>query len=151
MTEIKTIEAFLANKEIAVIGASTNKKKLGNLILTALAQKGVKVFPVNPKHSEIEEKKCYPDTKSLPASIKAAVISTHPEATEKIIENIYLENNISYIWFQPGSENPKIISATLQKGLNVIQKVCILMFVKPSSFPHNIHRFFKKVFGKYPR
>lgn len=151
MVALKNIEDFLINKEIAVIGASTNKKKFGNIIMRSLKEKGFDVFPVNPSADEIEGVKCFPDTHNLPGSVKAAILVIKPEGTIKIIENICKEKNISNVWFQQGSENSKAILVAKQNNLNIIQNECILMFIKPSVFPHSIHRFFKKIFGKYPK
>lgn len=151
MITLKIIEDFLQNKEIAVIGASSNKKKFGNIILRFLKARGFNVYPVNPGLNEIEGVKCFPDTKSLPSAVKSAVFVTKPEVTEIVIENICKEKIITDVWFQHGSESNKALLAAKQNGLNVINKECIIMFTKPSGFPHSFHRFFKKVLRKYPK
>lgn len=151
MITLKNIEDFLRNKEIAVIGASANKKKFGNIILRFLKVRGFNVFPVNPDVKEIEGIKCFPDTKSLPAIVKSAVLITKPEVTEIVIDNICEEKIITEVWFQQGSESNIAIETARKNGLNAINNECIIMFTKPSGFPHNIHRFVKKTFGNYPK
>lgn len=151
MTTLKNIEDFLRNKEIAVIGASNNKKKFGNIIFRSLKEKGFDVFPVNPVSSEIEGIKSYSDTASLPPQITAAVFLTKPEITVRMIEKICNENRITHVWFQQGSENPVATTNAIQHGLNVITGECILMFIHSQHFPHNIHKFFKKAFGRFPK
>ncbi len=151
MITLKIIEDFLQDKEIAVIGASANKKKFGNIILRYLVARGFNVFPVNPVVKEIEGINCFPDTKSLPSNVKSAIFITKPEVTEIEIENICEEKNITSVWLQQGSESKKAILTAKQNGLNVIHNKCIIMFARPSGFPHSIHRFFNKVFGKYPK
>jgi uncharacterized protein len=151
MISLKAIDDFLQNKEIAVIGASADKKKFGNIVLRSLKERGFHVYPVNPGASNIEGIPCYPDIKSLPAIVKTAVFITKPEVTEIIVENICTEKTINGIWLQQGSESKKAIETAQNNGLNVISGECILMYTKSSTFPHSLHRFLKKVFGKYPK
>ncbi len=41
-------------KRIALVGASKNPAKYGNIILKDLLSKGFEVLPVNPNYDEIE-------------------------------------------------------------------------------------------------
>ena len=84
MITLKSIEDFLANHEVAVIGASDNKKKFGNIVLNKLKDNGYTVYPINPRLTEIDGIKCYPNIESLPETVKAAVFITKPEISEKI-------------------------------------------------------------------
>lgn len=56
-------ESTLSPKTIAIIGASQDKGKIGNVILRNLLEDGYtgKVYPINPKYKEIEGKECFPD------------------------------------------------------------------------------------------
>ena len=42
------IEKFVSDKNIALIGVSSDKKKFGNMLLLELTKKGYTVFPVHP-------------------------------------------------------------------------------------------------------
>ncbi|MFH0865744.1 MAG: CoA-binding protein [Bacteroidota bacterium] len=88
MITLKIIEEFLQNKEIAVIGASSDRKKFGNVILRFFKDRGFIFFPVNPGVKEIEDIKCFPDTKSLPHTVKDVVFTSKPEITEVLIKRI---------------------------------------------------------------
>jgi len=81
-----TLEAFFNPKSIAVVGASREEGKTGREILANILADGFqgKVFPVNPKATEVEGLPCYPDLASIgeapdlvvvvvPASIVPAV------------------------------------------------------------------------------
>ena len=151
MITLKSIEDFLANHEIAVIGASDNKKKFGNIVLNKLKDNGYAVYPVNPRLTEIDGIKCYPDIESLPETVKAAVFITKPEITEKIIIQICEKNTINHLWFQKGSENNYVIQVTLSNNRNLIFGECVMMYFKSSGFPHNFHKLIRKSLGKYPK
>ncbi len=72
----------LEPKTVALIGASDEEKKLGNFILNNLLQSGYKgkIFPVNPKHSEIAGVRCFGSVTDIPGSLDMAIIVT-PAAT----------------------------------------------------------------------
>jgi predicted CoA-binding protein len=151
MVTLKSINEFTSNKDIAVIGASSDKKKFGYIILKNLNKKNFKVYPVNPGAKEIDGIACYPDVLSLPVNVKAAVFITRPEITEKITRQICESKTIEHLWFQQGAEHNSAIEIAIINGKNVIYGECILMHTGHLGFPHNIHRFFKKLFGKYPK
>jgi predicted CoA-binding protein len=151
MISLKTIEDFLNNRDIAVIGASTNKKKFGYIVFEALQKKRFNVFPVNPGKETIIGVKCYPDIFALPDHVKAAVFITKPGISLSIVKQICKRGVITYLWFQQGSEKKEAIILAEQNGIEVVQGECILMFIKPSGFPHGIHRLINNIRGKYPK
>ena len=69
-------ERLLNPRSIAVVGASRNPEKIGNVVIRNLIKSGYKgkIYPVNPKCDEIFGHKCYPDVKSIPDEIDLAVI-----------------------------------------------------------------------------
>ena len=151
MVALKTIEKFMDNKNIAVIGTSKNKKKFGYIVFKKLLKNNFNVYPVNPGLEEIEGVKCYADVQSLPKEVKGVVFVTQPEITDKITKQLRNMENIEYLWYQPGSVDSATIDAERQFDKNIIDGECILMYLEPSTFPHSLHGFFKKVFGKYPK
>lgn len=62
-----SLEKFFDPKSVAIVGASTQKTKVGYEILLNMIQAGFpgKVFPVNNKADSIEGLKCYPDLPSI--------------------------------------------------------------------------------------
>jgi len=151
MVTIESIEGFISNKNIAVIGASSHKKKFGYIILDHLLKRGFNVVPVNPTAGEILGLQCYTTIESLPSDFKAVVFVTKPNITEATTKQICSDNKIEYLWYQQGSVNKQTIDLAINSGKKVIHGECILMFTKPSGFPHDFHMFFKKVFGRYPK
>jgi acetyl coenzyme A synthetase (ADP forming)-like protein len=62
-----SLEKFFDPKSVAIVGASTQKTKVGHEILLNMIQAGFpgKIFPVNNKADSIEGLKCYPDLASI--------------------------------------------------------------------------------------
>jgi acyl-CoA synthetase (NDP forming) len=69
------IHNFFYPKTIAVIGASNNPLKVGNVLMKKLCECKRKVIPINIKRSEIEGKKAYPSILKYPKKIDLAIIA----------------------------------------------------------------------------
>ena len=61
-------------KSIAIIGASTNPKKIGHKILSNISKAGFKgnVYPINPKTDKILNYKVYAFLEDIPGNIDIA-------------------------------------------------------------------------------
>jgi len=70
------LEAFIAPKSVAVIGASRDPAKLGYGVLSNIIKSGFqgKIYPVNPNADEILGLKCYPSILLVPDEVDLAVI-----------------------------------------------------------------------------
>ena len=71
MKTSESINMFLNQPHIAVVGVSRNKNKFGNAVYHILKKKGIKVFPVNPHLTHFEGEKCYSNIETLPADVTA--------------------------------------------------------------------------------
>ncbi len=150
MSTSESINLFLQQPHIAVVGISRNKNKFGNTIYFTLKKKGINVIPVNPHMVEFDGKKCYSDIETLPSEVKALMINTPPEATLKIAEEA-VKSRIQHIWLQQGSSNDEVLKFLEGKGINYISDRCIMMFAEPVGSFHRFHRFLSKITGNYPK
>ena len=73
-----SIAEFLKGKRIAVAGVSRGGTSAANPVFKKLRDTGYEVFPVNPKTTEIEGTRCYPDLATIPADLDGVVVATHP-------------------------------------------------------------------------
>ncbi len=75
-------------KSAAIIGASKSPGKIGNVIVKNIIGSGYKgkVFPVNPKESEIEGLPCYPSVDKIPEPAEMAVLSVPAVRSLEIAE-----------------------------------------------------------------
>ncbi|MBC7362660.1 MAG: CoA-binding protein [Candidatus Aminicenantes bacterium] len=126
MPESQAIEEFLGQKEIAVVGASRSPAKYGFIVYKKLKSAGYKVYAINPKTSSIDGDPCYPELRSLPESVKAAVVITPPEITEKIAAQA-VRAGFKYVWLQPGAESEAAIDVLQANGIAVIYSTCLLV------------------------
>jgi len=114
------IRDFLAQGPWAVVGASTNRAKYGNKVLRCYLQNGkTPVYPVNPRATEIEGVRAYPDLAALPERARALSIITPPAITEGVVEDA-LRLEIGHLWMQPGAESARAVERAEAAGLDVI-------------------------------
>jgi hypothetical protein len=149
MNSKKTVEEFLAQKKIAVVGVSRKKTKFGNAIYRELKQKGYIVFPINPNIKEYDGVVCYPDLYSLPEKIDAVVINVLPAQAEKVVKEAK-ETGVNKVWLQQGSQSENAVKYCEENGIVCVSNECILMFAQPSAFIHRAHKWVWGVFGKLP-
>jgi len=74
---IEAFEPLFYPKSLAIIGASTEPTKFGNIILSAIKEIGYggKIYPVNPEGGEIRGMKVYPSLKEIPGEVDFAILT----------------------------------------------------------------------------
>ena len=95
-------------KKIAVIGASNNPAKYGNVIVRDLLAKGYEVVPVNPAQQEIEGLAVIHRIEDLPTDTDLLVFVV-PSAVGINMAKAAVAAGFERLWFQPGAESEEII------------------------------------------
>ena len=113
------IHTFLAAGPYAVVGASSDREKYGNMVLRCYQQHGREVFPINPRATEVEGLKAYPSLAALPKQVTGISVITPPKITESIVQEA-IRAGVKHIWMQPGAESPAAILAAEAGGIEVI-------------------------------
>ena len=149
MATMETVNEFVSQKKIAVVGVSRKPQKFGSGVYRELKEKGYTVYPINPNAETIGDDTCYPSLKELPEAVDGAVLVVHPEQTDAVVRDAK-EAGITRIWMQQGSQSQSAIDYCDENGISVVSKHCIFMFAEPVTSIHKFHRFFKKVFGGMP-
>jgi len=74
---LKQLAPIFYPKSLAIIGASNDPTKFGNIILSALLEIGFagKIYPVNPEGREINGLKVFPSLKDIPDEVDLAIIT----------------------------------------------------------------------------
>ncbi len=121
-----SLKNFL-NKEnsFAVVGATKNKEKWGWKVFKNLKKSKLEVYPVNPKYSEIDGKKCYSAIQDIPEKPDVIITIVPPEVTEKIVKECN-GLGINKVWMQPGSESEKAINYCKENNIEVVHDVCMV-------------------------
>jgi|DewCreStandDraft_4_1066084.scaffolds.fasta_scaffold02004_18 predicted CoA-binding protein len=150
----KDIDKFYNSKTIAVIGASRNKRKYGNMLFAELQKKGFNVIPVNPNTKEINGKQAYSSIKDIKENVDAAIIIV-PSAQQEKVARECVEKGIKQIWMHEhimkGVTNPLALAVVANSGATLITGFCPFMFMPATGFPHNIHRAILGLFGALPK
>jgi len=150
MTKRETIDDFLAQRKLALVGMSRGGRKFGNAVYKELIAKGYEIFPVHPQVDAIDGRRCWPDLASLPPDVGGVVIVVPPDQTEKTVAAAK-DAGIRRIWMQQGSQSKAAVDYCEQNGLAVVQRACILMYAEPVVSIHRVHRWLWRMIGLAPR
>jgi uncharacterized protein len=110
----------------AVVGASEDRSKFGNITFRELQRRGKKVYPVNPRANEVEGETVYPSLTELPEHVDCALIVVPPKQSENVVRQAD-EAGIDSVWFQPGAESIAALAYCEAHGMTAISGHCILM------------------------
>ena len=127
MKENKILE--LLNKKdctIAVVGATNDSSKYGNIIYKDLKSKNIRVYGINPKATTIDGDKAYhaltelgfiPDIIDMVVPAKIG-LQTIKEA---------VANGYDNFWLQPGAESDEIIQYLEDNKKNYLAYACVMV------------------------
>jgi predicted CoA-binding protein len=96
-------------KVVAIIGASSNRRKFGNRAVRAFQRQGYTVVPINPHEHEVEGLKTYASVLDVPVTIDMATLYVPPAIGEQVIEEI-ARKKIREVWLNPGAESDALIA-----------------------------------------
>jgi len=96
-------------KVVAVVGASSDRRKFGNKAVRAFQRQGYHVVPVNPHESEIEGLTTYKSVLDVPGPIDMATFYVPPEIGESLIDEMAAKQ-IPEVWLNPGAESDRLVS-----------------------------------------
>jgi len=148
VTSQSSVEQFLAQRSLGLVGVSRGGKKFGNTVLRELTKRGYRVSMVHPQAAEIDGVRCVPSVSELPDEVGGLVLVTPPEQTEKLVREAAAAG-VRRIWMQQGAESGVAIELCRGSGIDLVHGECILMFAEPAGF-HRFHRWLWKLLGKLP-
>src|SRR5688572_27320242 len=121
-------------KTVAVVGASSDRRKFGNKSLRAFQAEGYRVIPVNPNEAEVEGLATYASVLDIPGDVHMAIVYVQPEITLHLLDE-FERKRIAEIWVNPGAEDDEVMAAARQRKLNVIFACSIVAIGRsPSQF-----------------
>jgi predicted CoA-binding protein len=112
-------------KTIAIIGASADRAKFGNISVRAFLKQGYTVYPVNPKESQIEGLPVFRSIAEVPVRPDLISVYLPPTVLRKILPDIAVKG-CNECWLNPGTESPEVLAEAERLGLNVIQACSIV-------------------------
>lgn len=114
------LEKFFDPGSIAVIGASQEPARIGNrpIRYSLSAQFGGRIYPVNPRQTEIAGLTCYPEVGALPEVPDLAIVAVPAAAVVKAVEECVAVGIPSIIVFSSGFSEAGAPGAELQAQLS---------------------------------
>lgn len=145
---------FLAQKRIAVAGASTGGQATGNAIYKALRKAGYDVVGLHPTADTLEGDTFYPSLSAVPAPVDGVFIVTSPDVTEQIVDDC-IAAGVPRVWMHEngflGESGSSVSDAAAararESGITVIDGGCPLMFM---DFGHKCMRWILGKMGRLP-
>jgi predicted CoA-binding protein len=150
MNSKASVEAFVSQKSLALVGVSRSGKKFGNTILKELKEKGYTVYPVHPEAEEIDGARCYSSLNEVPQDVGGAVFVVKPAQTTKLVREAK-ERGIPRVWMQQGAQSDEAMQFCKDHDIDVVHNECILMFAGEAKGIHGFHKWLWKIFGKLPK
>ena len=146
-----TILAFLDNKKVAIVGASTNKENFGRYLMEELSKKEYEAIPVNPKYDEVEGVACVATVNDLPEDVESAILAVPSGLTDEIIDQC-IGSHIKRVWMIKGVGRGAYTETAHAKckenNIEVVYGFCPMMFYGGGM--HQFHFWLRKTFGKLP-
>lgn len=129
---MKEMKSFFYPRTIAVIGASNNPEKVGNVLMRKLCECKRKVIPINIKQDTIQDKKAYPNVRKYPGRIDLAVIATPAKTLPNIIKQCGKKKIQSIIIISSGFS--EIGNKKLEENVLKIAKKYKIRILGPNCF-----------------
>ncbi len=111
---------------IAVVGASNDPEKYGNIIVKNLKNKGYSLLPVNPKEDRIADLEVTKKASLLKTPVDVLNFVTPPKVTRMVLETLD-SKDFPVLWFQDGSFDSEIVAFAESRFDTVIHHACIMV------------------------
>jgi acyl-CoA synthetase (NDP forming) len=152
------LDFFFYPKSVAIIGASSDPKKAGNVLVKNFLDYGFKgqIFPINPQASEILGLKAYPSLKEVPIDIDLAVFALPAKIVARAIDECPPKNVKAVIvhsfgFAESGPEGKayqdKLVSVARANNMRVVGPNCQGVMCTESRVPWSRRSTFPREIG----
>ena len=115
----------MSKKTVAVIGASSDRRKFGNKALRAYERQGYTVLAINPNVKEVEGHPTFASVLDVPGPIDMATVYVPPEIGVTVMQEL-AEKGIPEVWLNPGADDEMVVERARELGLKPIQACSII-------------------------
>jgi predicted CoA-binding protein len=121
---------------VAIVGASSDRRKFGNKAVRAYISAGYQVFPVNLRESQIEGLPVFRTVADIPLDHIDRVAFYLPPAQARDALKTLAGKSIGMLILNPGSDDPVVIAQAKELNLPVVTGCAIIAAgVRPEQFP----------------
>ncbi len=126
--ELDLTSYLRSNPGIALVGATNDSKKYGNIIFRDLRKKNYTVYPVNPRATTVEGETAYRSLEDLVAekTVGLVVYVIPPKMTLeglKVAESLGLKK----VWVQPGAGDETVRAYLDEHGFEYLMDACVMV------------------------
>jgi len=136
ITALSEATALLGSTKtrIAVVGASNDPSKYGNIIVKNLMAHGYQVFPVNPKEATIAGLPAFRSLADVPQPVDIVDVVTPPAVTRRVLDDAS-KAGIGLVWLQDGSFDQAVIDAAAAAPFKTVHHACIMVVARQAVRP----------------
>ena len=121
---------------VAIVGASSDRRKFGNKAVRAHVQAGFDVYPIHPSEGTVEGLPAFRTVAEVPLDRLDRVTLYVPAAVGLQLLEGLAAKPCGMLILNPGTETPEVVARAKELGLNVITGCSILSAgVTPEMFP----------------
>jgi predicted CoA-binding protein len=118
-----------AATRIAVVGASNDPSKYGNIIVKNLLRRGYEVIPVNLRETTIAGLRVYRSLVDVPKPVDIVDVVTPPDDT-RIILGDAASAGCGLVWLQDGSFDDAILANVADAPFKTVHDACIMVVAR---------------------
>lgn len=143
------VRDFVAQKRLALAGASRTGRKFGNAVLKELKARGYEVVPVHPEAAELEGLVCARRLGDAAGRVDGLVVVTPPAEAARLVAEA-AEAGVRRVWLQQGAGSAEAIRVARERGVALVYGHCLLMFLAGPRGIHSLHRSLWRLLRKLP-
>jgi len=147
MPDRKTIDDFLAQRHLAVVGVSRDPKQFANGVYRQLRAGGRVLYPVNRAAGgeALEGDLSYARLADVPDPVDGVLVVVPAETAVGVVLEA-IDRGIPRVWLHRGVGKGSVSTEATEKcrhhGVAVVDGACPLMFEQPVRGVHRLHRLF---------
>jgi predicted CoA-binding protein len=153
MNTRQSIEDFLGQKRLAVIGVSRDPKDFTRVLFRELKNRGYDLAPVNPNVTEVDGIPCRSHIQDVTPPVDGALLMISAGVCNQVVREC-AQAGIRRIWMYratgKGAVDPYAVEFCKKSGIEVVVGECPFMFLPQAGLVHRVHGFCKKLVGRYP-
>jgi predicted CoA-binding protein len=113
------------SKVVAIIGASSDRRKFGNKALRAFQHQGHTVIPVNPNEKEVEGLPAVASVLDISGPVDMATFYVPPAVGVRVLDDV-ARKHIPEVWLNPGADTDAVVSRARALGIEPVVACSII-------------------------
>jgi uncharacterized protein len=151
---LASINEFMARRRLALVGVSRDSKAFSRALMREFIAKGYDVVPVNRSGGDIEGRTAATSVCQVSPAVETALLMTPAAETRAAVEDC-AQAGVKFVWMYratgKGAVDPQAAAWCRERGIEVVEGECPLMFLQGGAWYHHVHGFVKKIVGAYPK